>query len=400
MGLSNVKIKKYDLLYAGLQGSYWAYYASVWEFIAIILGFYGFSGKAIGTLTALATLLSVVVQPILATYADRSERFRSREMVMVLMAITLLVALTLCFVPVTHALRALLFWMMGLLLSCISPFLNSLATDLMARGENLNYGFGRGFGSLCYAITVMIVGSFVGERDPRLSLTVFIFILSLAFLIILACRLPDGVEKNTEVQKALGTIEFLKANPKFIAALLGAAFFSAGHGIYNTYYYAVIDRAALTGTLVMGMTLGIEAIIEMPAMSLFPALRRRISCETLLVFAGIGICVKAILYICCTSEVMLYINAVLQFFENGFYITTAVYLAKEYIAEADQSKGQGLMYAAGGGLGCAMGNFCGGFLLDHFSIVASLLFSALCGLLSALCFFVCKRNRKAGMTRA
>lgn len=395
MGLSNAKIHKYDLLYAGLQGSYWAYYASVWSFIAVILGFYGFSGKAVGTLTALATLLSVVVQPILAARADRSERFRSREMAMALMLMGFGVGLALLLAPLSLGPRGVLFWLLGLILSCISPFLNSLATDLMARGEKLNYGFGRGFGSLCYAITVMIVGSFVEKQDPKLELTVFLIILIPAILIMYCCRLPEGASREKETEKALGTIEFLKANPAFIIALLGAAFFVAGHNIYNTYYYAVIDRAALAGTLVMGTTLGIEAIVELPAMSLFPTIHKHISCEMLLTFAGIGIFIKSVLYVFCTDGPMLYVNAVLQFFENGLYLPAAVFFVKEHIATADQSKGQGLMYAAGGGLGGALGNYCGGFLLDHFSIVASLLFGALCGLLCALCFYICKRRRKA-----
>lgn len=383
--------KFYNALYAALQGIYWTYYASLWSFIAVLLGLYGYSGVSVGAVTALATALSVLVQPLLAARADRSRRFRSREMALALTGVAFLTGLCLFLFPLSVTVRAVLFCFLGLMLFCISPFLNSLAMDITACGVPLNYGFGRGTGSLFYAVTVTLAGTYVSVRSPRFTLGVFLCLLAISFPLLLLCRLPDAFPRAAEEQP-LSTLAFLRKHPTFTLAMLGSVFYMGSHNVFNTYYYGIVERTGVTGGLTMGLTLGIAAVVELPAMSLFSRFRRHADCARLLAVSSLAGAVKCLLFLFFPQVWMLYPNAVLQFFENGVYIPAAVYFVREQIGDADQSKGQGLMYAAASGLGGAFGNFFGGLLFDRFSIVAALIFGAVCGAVAVLCFLGCRRK--------
>ena len=57
--------------YGLIHGAYWASYAAIAAYVNLYLLEMGFSSGAIGLLIALAGLLSALLQPLAASYADR-----------------------------------------------------------------------------------------------------------------------------------------------------------------------------------------------------------------------------------------------------------------------------------------------------------------------------------------
>lgn len=57
--------------YGLIHGAYWASYAAIAAYVNLYLLEMGFSSGAIGVLIALAGLLSALLQPLAASYADR-----------------------------------------------------------------------------------------------------------------------------------------------------------------------------------------------------------------------------------------------------------------------------------------------------------------------------------------
>ena len=78
------QLRKLNLCYAGIQSLYWAGFAAIWAFLSVLLLYRGFSNSQIGTVSALALLMPLAVQPVLASLADRNRRFTSRRLAMAL----------------------------------------------------------------------------------------------------------------------------------------------------------------------------------------------------------------------------------------------------------------------------------------------------------------------------
>ena len=78
------QLRKLNLCYAGIQSLYWAGFAAIWAFLSVLLLYRGFSNSQIGTVSALALLMPLAVQPVLASLADRDRRFTSRRLAMAL----------------------------------------------------------------------------------------------------------------------------------------------------------------------------------------------------------------------------------------------------------------------------------------------------------------------------
>ena len=86
------QLRKLNLCYAGIQSLYWAGFAAIWAFLSVLLLYRGFSNSQIGTVSALALLMPLAVQPVLAPLADRDRRFTSRRLAMALTGLLLLCA--------------------------------------------------------------------------------------------------------------------------------------------------------------------------------------------------------------------------------------------------------------------------------------------------------------------
>ena len=71
--MSSVKTKNLTPLYAFIQGLYWMNFAAIMGYSGFYLLGSGFSNTEIGIIIAIAGILSAVLQPVLASYADRPE---------------------------------------------------------------------------------------------------------------------------------------------------------------------------------------------------------------------------------------------------------------------------------------------------------------------------------------
>jgi len=122
----------------------------------------------------------------------------------------------------------------------------------------------------------------------------------------------------------------------------------------------------------VGVALFIATLIEMPVLLWFDQVRRRISDHWLLKFSGLAFLLKAVLFYFAPSVTAIYSIQLLQAVSYAFLSPTQVYYANEKISPADMVKGQAFITASYT-LGCALGNFSGGQLLEFLSLPAMLL---------------------------
>lgn len=132
------------------------------------------------------------------------------------------------------------------------------------------------------------------------------------------------------------------------------------------------------GEGMMGVLLALSAIVELPAMSLFPRMRRHLSLRALLRICAAGFVLKDLLFLLAGPPVLLYAAALLQFFEFGIFLPATVYYVAEHLDSANQGKGQGLIHVCSNGLGPAAVTAVGGRLIDGWGVNVFLVFAAAC----------------------
>lgn len=74
--------KHLSVRYGTIQGCYWMGYAALMGYASVYLLEKGFTNTQIGLLTAVGCIVSAVLQPALASYADRPESPSVRTMLL------------------------------------------------------------------------------------------------------------------------------------------------------------------------------------------------------------------------------------------------------------------------------------------------------------------------------
>ena len=144
--------------YGLIHGAYWASYAAIAAYVNLYLLEIGFSSGAIGVLIALAGLLSALLQPLAASYADRETSPNLKTINLAIAALWMLSALGLL-VFHKNKVASLLFYGGCLsLLQLQTPLVNGLGVTSINCGCKLNYGVSKSVSSVTYALVCLVLG--------------------------------------------------------------------------------------------------------------------------------------------------------------------------------------------------------------------------------------------------
>lgn len=373
--------RQVNIHHAVMQGSYFAGFSAIWGFGPVLLLYWGLSNSALGVVTSLALLLPLLIQPVLASLSDADPRWTSRRLALGLSLLTLAAALAIMLLPEQKTVLLVSYAVIGVTLVCTSPFFNSMVMAYHLRGVNVNYGLGRGTGSATYAIVALVMGFVLERRSPTVILPVLLATLALQIVSIWSFRYPLPELPRTEATaspQVLSLPKLLRKYPAFTVLLVGCALLQGGHNACNTYMIHIADKVG-AGEGLMGVILAVSAFTELPAMALFPRMHRRLSLRTLFRVCAATFVLKDLLFWVARSPVLLYVAAVIQFFEFGIFLPACVYYVAERLDSANQAKGQGLIHVCSNGLGPAVMTAIGGRLIDSAGINTMLMVTTAAG---------------------
>ncbi|NLU24236.1 MAG: MFS transporter [Clostridiales bacterium] len=393
--MNKKELRNLNAHYAASQGALWAGFAIIWGFLSVVLLHYGFTGSQIGIISSISLLLSIFVQPPLAALADRSIRITSRYMTIFLASVGLAACLVLwLFAGQRSTLIAVLFIVIGIVITVIPPFMNTMAMEFVLNGIPLNFGMGRGVGSFFYGLSVLIGGFLIEKYDPRLVMPLFLVFFSTLILVVYLFRhLPDRPREPDSGEHVLTNLQLIRQYPRYALTLVACAFLMAGHSPVCTYMNFVVEKAG-GGASAMGTALAIAAFMELPAMSLFETFKKHFSVFGLFRFCAAMFVVRNLIFLAASSVAVIYINPVLNFFEYGIFLPATVYYVSAAIDGANQVKGQALIHTAAAGVGSAFGALCSGLLLDRAGVSGMLIFTTLCSAVGFGIIWISTRRRK------
>ncbi len=365
--------RKLMMQYCILQGAYWASFCVIYAFATVFLLSRGFESSMIGVIIAAGNILGVVLQPVVASIADRSEKISLHKLTAILSGVMILLLVLLYFVPNGLIAVAVLFLLTDTFLQVIQPLVNSVSVYYVNQGVSVDFGAARGIGSLSYAAASYVLGIAVEKFGTRsilvagilVALVLLITVLSMPVLSSSAASRPK--EKEPE-QNDSGLLVFADRYKNFMLTLAGITLLFTFHNMNNAYLIKVIENVGGTSAD-MGRMLSIAAVTELPVMFLFSRISKHFKSSTLLMVSGVFFAIRAAGFMLAGNVMIMYLVAMLQIGSFALYIPSSVYYVNETMLDQDKFKGQAVMTATNT-LGGVFGSLFGGFLIDNAGVGA------------------------------
>ena len=201
----------------------------------------GFSNTQIGIIAAAASIISALLQPVLAGYADRPDSPSLKKIIQILYVIQLLLGIGLFFSR-TLILTGLLYGISIALLQLMTPFINALGMESINQGQKLNFGLARGMGSVAYAVICYVLGIITvkaGVLSIPASVTI-ITVLSLGCLIIFPfVKTQKSAQTSSDSKSLANPLLFFRKYRRFSLVLIGCIFIYLSHVLLNNFNFQI-----------------------------------------------------------------------------------------------------------------------------------------------------------------
>ena len=382
--------------YAAVQGSFWATFCIIFAYASVYLLSKGYSNSQIGVVIAVAGAISAILQPIVADFADRSERVSLAHIITFWAAIIIAVSAALLIPNMNFMLIGIFYGVAVAGLQILTPLVNAIGMEYMNKGVPINFGVARGIGSISYAAISFIIGKMVERYNtntiPMMCILLYVILITASLTFHFTTSI-DGVKVNKSKNPESG-IEKKEASEKsffakyklFFLLLVGVTFSFISHNLLNNYMFQIMSYHG-GGSSDMGTALSIAATIELPTMLGFSLLIKKFRSGTLLKVSGTFFMIKALFTFLAPNVFGIYIAQCTQILGFALQVPASVYYVNALMQNKDRVKGQAFMTATNT-LGSIAGSLAGGFLLDGYGVKTLLLTGFLTGVVGMLITFV------------
>ena len=361
--------KLLNIEYSCIHGTYWMYYGVISSFASVFLLAKGFSNWNIGVTLAVANVLAVVLQPLIADLADRAKKLSIIGISEILTVMMMVVTAGLFVAGGSMVGLSVIFILLIAWHTVLQPLFNTLTFTLEEAGVHINFGIARSMGSLAYAALVAVLGTIV-ERCGVMSLPVtgeIILVMLLISLVLTKRAYDKGKASNGNMQKALSEdaegvqsadaegaqsalcaeeesinlIQFIKRNKFFFLVNVGVIGLYFSNSVLNNYMMQIVDVVG-GNSEDMGRILSVMAFCEIPTMVCFDWLRKKFSCQLMLKIAAVGFTVKIALCWLANSVTMIFMAQFVQLVSFALFLPAMVHFIDEIMSKGEAVKGQAL----------------------------------------------------------
>lgn len=373
--------KRLNVSYAGIQATYWMVYAVVGSFASVFLLARGYSNSEIGVILAVANVVAVVLQPMVADFADRSKKVSLVGLIEIMTIVMMLFMVGLFVFQQKSLALSVIFLMLLAWHTSLQPLINSLNFKLEESGVKINFGVARSMGSLFYSILCAFMGTLVETYSVSIMpVSGVVVILMLMASLLATKKMFDkaaaaklsggGVEETAATVKEasaddaeeINLIDFLKRNKVFLILNIGVLGIFFSNNVLNNYMIQIVTNVG-GDSEDMGRILSIMAFLEIPLMVCAGFLRKKFSCELMLKVAAVGFTIKIALHYMATSVAMLYFAQLFQLISFGLFLPVMVMFINEVMSKGEAVKGQAF-FTMMSTVASIIGSLVGGVILD------------------------------------
>jgi PPP family 3-phenylpropionic acid transporter len=378
----------WTLRYTMINVLYFVAFCTVHAYAGVYLLDKGFTNTQVGLALALANILSVFGQPLVAGIVDKGGLLTNRIVVMFSSLFLLIGAVLLIFISNEKLPIFVVFVMMYTIQFIYQPIMIAMNFEYAKASCKINFGLARGMGSAGFAVTSFFLGKAVAGYGTSVILYVTIVAMALMVAVVFFFRKPkivigeiiesDNNENKSESsnttsnnvlddeEAANNLFAFIKRYPFFVVFLLGSACCFFAHNMINDFLIQIIRNLG-GNEAQLGYATFLQAILELPVMALIGFVLKKINERHILVFSAVSFFIKTAILMFATSLIGMYVSQSFQMFAYAVFIPTAAYFADHMMKEKDKVKGQAYINSAIT-LGGVFSNLASGKLLDTFGV--------------------------------
>ncbi len=391
---------KFNAFYAGIHGTYWMYFGVIASFSSIFLLDKGYRNTEIGMILMFGGILSVIIQPLLADVADRSKRISVFALMKIGAGILIFNAIFLSILPDRSFLLAAFYVLSYGIGLTLQPFCNSISAKLETIGIQVNFGICRAFGSLCYAVLLMFLGSLT-DIYGVISISIAGILVMILYIIVVTLmekssrsfreeqgkhadvrieqnvdELPSTTSNELNEEKQINLFNFAKRHKAFFIMNIGVACVFFGDAVVNGYMAQI--AAGVGGTSEdVGRIFAVLAIMEIPPMVLFARLNKRFKCSSMLKLSAIGFVIWLAGFAVSTSVSMLFAIQLFQPIAFALFLPSMIRFISDNMDRGEEVKGH-MLFTSTTTVAWIFASFTGGIILDYatpriLSIVATVI---------------------------
>lgn len=373
--------------YSLMQAAEWGVDGCLYCYSSFFLLSCGLTNTNIGICMGVASIGSFFAQILFGEALNRQGRSGLRRFLLAAAGILLLGNVVLL-LPIGRLLAVTLFLAGCMLLTMFPAFLDAASMYELQRGVPVDFGIGRGTGSLGYAVCSALVGRLLlrfGTSSIFCTGAVLSAVLIGGILWFFAAadqQIGDDyfLEVLTQEKKESRSnglnFTFLTSYPRYTVLLTGCVLLMMGHTYTSNFLYQIIShKGGDEGG--MGLAAAIAACAEVPVLFLFGRISHRLRCDQWLKLSALLLILKMALgYWAAGTSSFLFS----ELFQSGYalYVVSSVYYTGAVIPHGDVINGQAYLHAAST-LGVLLSLLTGGAILDYFG-VQSLLFTGVIAL--------------------
>lgn len=357
METENNKGRFWTARYAVINATYFMGFCGVHAYASVFMLARGFTNSQIGMLLALANILSVFLQPVIAGLIDKPGKLTNRRAASGCTVLMIVLSLALAFVEQEKVVIFILFMLIYMIQMAYQPIIIAMNFEYAERGCPINFGLARGLGSMGFAVYSPILGNVLERHNVSIIHIGNVVVLTVCLLFLLTFRLPKGTTVSASDRGADGKkggqesaahnnfLDFVRYYPKFMVFLVAIVLLFFAHNMINDYLVQIITPLGGTEKHV-GYATSMAALVELPTMALFARMTKRVSCEKLLVVSTVFFTVKVVLMLLAGGIGGVFVSQFCQVAAYALFIPASAYYANIAMEQSDQVKGQAYVNCA------------------------------------------------------
>ena len=378
--------------YLLMQMFYWACFCAIFSFANPYLSSKGVPVSTIGTILAIASILSVIIQPYLAKLIDTYEFFTVRSSILLSLIVPVFAIILMIISD-----NPLILYTSYTIALCgflnVQTFMYPFIFEYMNRGYKVNFGFARGMGSISYAIASYTLGTLSAKYSLNFLPMYFLVLTVLVILMILTFRPLGKIKKHEEHLPDVSLRDFYNRNKSFFVVLLAIVLIFFTATAFNNFLRNILVSINYSNYEV-GICFTLSSLSEFPVMASIPLLHKKFSYYTLFLVSAVGFSLKAIMLVIGTLSGDIYLIYFSQLFQAlGFalYIPVSLFYITDTFETRDVIKAQAYIGTALT-LGSILGNYIGAQICQNISIFALLVISTIISMLGTALIVKCAKK--------
>jgi PPP family 3-phenylpropionic acid transporter len=354
-------------------------------FIAAFLYHRDFSGVQIGIMLGTLPLAVIIFQPVWSYLSDILQARRVLLLIGCLGSGLSLVGLGLTDTFLAN-------FLLGLVLvffrSPIVVITNAITLDYLEKNSSIqDFSLIRLWGSVSFAVSSYILGSFVLENN----LDIFPWLAAGLFFLQAAISLLLLREAKAVRFSGLKSVRLAENNKPLIWFLVAFVFIGATASI-SLNYQTIHLQSLRTDAWLIGLIIGLQAILEVPFMLIAPAVLKRVSMDKLILFGALLLPIRWIAYIFIDNPYWVIPTQLLHGIATVCLIVIGTAYIDTKVAPQWRATGQGLFSTAMFSIGAGLGQYLAGSVYQAFQIRAVWGLNFVLGLIGIVLLIVALRK--------